>query len=228
MRRSSRWTWVAAAAVSGVLLAAPAFADAYGYTDESGSYHVVDGIHRVPPAFRETATRIRSARPKAPERSPARPSRPVDRGTEVIRFGEDGTLNVGGATAERRGGSANEVFIDGKFVSLEPGEPEEPVAAPAPTTEPTDANGESRYDWQRKVVEWANKRARYREQIAHLEANKRVLAYGRPTEKSQYRRDLAEAREGLAEAETMLDETLPREAERAGADPSWLELPGLE
>ena len=103
--------------------------------------------------------------------------------------------------------------------------PPEPAAEPS---EPVDDNGHDERWWQQQVVSWANRKAQAQDELAQLEAQKRILTYGRNTERARYRQQVDETEKRLAEARRMLDEELPKEARMAGAPRNWLTLPGLE
>lgn len=85
-----RWSTVVAFALAALVLAGPARADVYRFTDERGDVHYVEGLDNVPERYRAQAARVGlRPRPDPPAVDPAAPggapqsARP---GTTTVRF----------------------------------------------------------------------------------------------------------------------------------------------
>lgn len=187
-----------------------AHADTYAWTDESGSKHLTDRLSAVPEKYRDKAIRVGGA-PSAPSQpEPAAP--PSAAGAPTSGPGGDEIFRMGEEPVARMPSASN----------VEEASP----AAPSPDN-PTDKEGHDKHWWQEQMAAALNRQSRAADAVRTLEANKIVLAYGQPADKTKYREDLAKARQELQASDKALAD-LRKRAKSAGADAAWLVLPGME
>jgi hypothetical protein len=213
---AKHWIVVALATVTlGPIRPRVAHADTYAWTDEQGAKHLTDRLSAVPERFRDKVVRVGGA-PSAPA-APTAPSAPA-RGSAA---------GTGSATSP--GGGSDEIFKLGEApVARTPVPPA--ASAPAAPAEPetkTDSEGHDKVWWQTQMAAALNRQSRAADEVRTLDANKIVLHYGQPADRTKYRNDVAKARKELDDANKAL-EGLQKHGKSAGADPSWMVLPGME
>lgn len=189
-------------------------ADTYAWTDESGAKHLTDRLSAVPEKYRDEAIRVGGA--------PSAPSQPS--------ASAPSSSSAGAGSAPAAGAGGDEIFRMGEApVARTPAAPTapEPSAAPEAAANPTDDEGHDKSWWQQQMASALNRQSRAADAVRTLEANKIVLTYGQPADKTKYRDDLSKARKELEGAENALAE-LRKHAKSAGAPASWLILPGMD
>lgn len=187
-------------------------ADTYAWTDESGAKHLTDRLSAVPEKFRDKAIRVGGA-PSAPAQPPPAPA-----------------VSGGGSAGAASGPGSDEIFRMGEApVARTPTAPTTPEPGPEAKdpANPTDKEGHDKHWWQQQMAGALNRQSRAADAVHTLDANKIVLTYGQPADKTKYREDLAKARQELDASEKALAD-LRKRAKSAGADAAWLVLPGME
>ncbi len=189
-------------------------ADTYAWTDESGAKHLTDRLSAVPEKYRDKAIRVGGA-PSAPAQAAAPPA---------------SAGSSGGSAGAASAPGGDEIFRMGEApVARPPAAPStpEPGAEANDPANPTDKEGHDKHWWQQQMAGALNRQSRAADAVRTLEANKIVLTYGQPSDKTKYREDLATARQELEASDKALAD-LRKRAKSAGADAAWLVLPGME